>query len=313
MKKFDLTGIIPPVVTPLTEDGKPDIATLETVVNHLVDGGVHGLFALGSTGEVAYLSDDERDLVISTIVKAAAGRVPVLAGAIDLTARRVADVARRAEQLGAAAIVATAPFYAINSPVEIAEHFRHINAAVSVPLLAYDVPVRVHTKLTPSLLLQLGQEGTIVGMKDSSGDDISFRRLLAANFAAGSPLKCFTGHEVVVDGMLLAGADGAVPGLANVDPAGYVRLHEAAARGDWDAARVEQERLNELFEIVFQSVGLSGDAAGVGAFKAAMKARGILGSARMAYPIQSLPEDAVTKVEAIVTEWEARRGAPVNA
>lgn len=313
MKKFETTGIIPPVITPLTSDGKPDVAALEGVVNHLIDGGVHGLFALGSTGEVAYQSDAERDLVISTIVNAAAGRVPVLAGAIDLTAVRVADAARRAEDLGAAAVVATAPFYAINSQAEIADHYRHIDRAVQVPVIAYDVPVRVHTKLTPSLLMQLAEEGVIAGMKDSSGDDISFRRLLAANANAGSPLKCFTGHEVIVDSMLLAGADGAVPGLANVEPAGYVRLFEAAGRGDWEAARTEQENINDLFEIVFQSVGLSGDAAGVGAFKAAMQARGIIASAQMAFPTQALPAEAVERIEDIVSQWSERQSQPVNA
>ena len=98
------TGVIPPVVTPFTAEGEIDLDSLDKVVEHLVVGGVNGLFALGSSGEVAYLTDSQRDAVIERVVKKAAGRVPVLAGAIDTTAHRVIDQARRAVALGADAV-----------------------------------------------------------------------------------------------------------------------------------------------------------------------------------------------------------------
>ncbi|GHG56009.1 dihydrodipicolinate synthase family protein [Flavimobilis marinus] len=294
------TGIIPPVATPLNADGTVDHASLERLVEHLVSAGVHGLFALGSTGETAYLTDDERVAVVHTIASANAGRVPIIAGSIDLTSARILAGAQRLVAAGADAIVTTAAVYAINDATETADHFRRIAAGIDVPLYAYDVPVRVHSKLSADLLVALGAEGTIAGVKDSSGDDVGFRRLLAANAAAGNPLQVLTGHEVVVDAMLLAGADGAVPGLANVDAAGYVRLWDAAQAGDWATARREQERLNELFEIVFQTSGRSGDAAGVGAFKAAMVAQGLIERATMAYPLQALEGEAVERIRAIV-------------
>ena len=90
------TGVIPPVVTPFTAAGEVDFDSLDKVVEHLIAGGVNGLFALGSSGEVAYLTDSQRDAVIERVVKKAAGRVPVLAGAIDTTAHRVIEQARRA-------------------------------------------------------------------------------------------------------------------------------------------------------------------------------------------------------------------------
>lgn len=305
------TGVIPPVATPLLPDHSIDHASLERLVDYLVGAGVSGLFALGSTGETAYLTDDQRVEVLRTIVAANAGRVPVIAGAIELTAARTALLAQRLVEAGADAIVITAPLYTLNSQAEIAEHFRTVAAAIDAPLWAYDVPVRVHSKLSLDLLIQLGTEGVIHGVKDSSGDDVGFRRLLAANKAAGRPLQLLTGHEMVVDAMLLAGADGVVPGFGNVEAEGYVRLFDAARRGDWDAARTEQERINRLFEIVFQPTGLSGDATGVGAFKAAMHARGIIDHATMAATVQPLDDAAVQKIHAIVAELEPLPAAAV--
>lgn len=297
-------GVVPPVATPLNTDGTIDHASLERLVEYLIGAGVSGLFALGSTGETAYLTDTQRVEVARTIVDTTAGRVPIIAGAIELTAGRVIETARKLTEVGVQAIVTTAPLYTLNSTTEVAAHFRAIAAAIDVPLWAYDVPVRVHTKLGLGLLMELALEGVIHGVKDSSGDDVGFRRLLAANKAAGRPLQVLTGHEMVVDAMALAGADGVVPGFANVEAEGYVRLWDAAARGDWDAARTEQERINELFEVVFQPVGLSGDATGVGAFKAAMAARGLIDNAILAQGVEPLDAAAVTSIRGILSAYD---------
>ncbi|GGF04536.1 dihydrodipicolinate synthase family protein [Mycetocola zhadangensis] len=293
-------GVVPPVATPLNQDGTVDHASLARLVEYLIGAGCSGLFALGSTGETAYFTDAQRVEIARTIVETTAGRVPIIGGAIELTSVRVIEIARQLVEVGIDAIVATAPLYTLNSPTEIATHFRAIAAAIDAPLWAYDVPVRVHSKLGVDLLMQLASEGVLHGVKDSSGDDVGFRRLLAANAAAGHPLQLLTGHEMVVDAMLLAGADGVVPGFANVEAEGYVRLYEAAAKGDWDTARTEQERINQLFEVVFQPSGLSGDATGVGAFKAAMAARGLIDNATVATGVESLDEAAVTSIRAIL-------------
>jgi 4-hydroxy-tetrahydrodipicolinate synthase len=293
-------GIVPPVVTPLTPDGEVDVASLVRLTQHLVDAGVHGLFVLGSSGEVAYLDRRRRDVVVRTVVEAVAGRVPVLVGAIDTTAARVVEQVDDVVAAGADAVVVTPPFYARNDDAEIEAHFRTIAAHSSVPVYAYDIPVRVGTKLDRTLLVRLGTEGVLAGVKDSSGDDVAFRRLVAANAAAGSPLSLLTGHEVVVDGMLLLGADGAVPGLGNVDPRGYVRLWELAQAGDWAAVRAEQDRIAALFEIVFQPVGRSGDAAGIGAFKAALVSAGIIDSGTMAHPVRALEGEVTERIAEIV-------------
>lgn len=302
MTKATFHGIIPPVVTPLNTDGSVNFDDLARLVEHLIAAGVDGLFPLGSTGQVAYLTDAERIAIVEAVCRTAAGRVPVLAGAIELTAARVIDSGRALLAAGADAIVATAPIYAINDETEITEHFRMIHAGIDAPLFAYDIPVRVHRKLSPAMLVDLGREGVLAGVKDSSGDDVSFRRLIAMNQAAGHPLALFTGHEVIVDAMALVGADGAVPGLANVDAGAYVRLWKAAKAGDVKTAIAEQEYLNRLFEIVFVPSGRSGDAAGVGAFKAAMAAIGLLSSATMAAPTRALDGKVLERIHAIVKD-----------
>ncbi|QIK84239.1 dihydrodipicolinate synthase family protein [Sanguibacter sp. HDW7] len=295
-----LTGIVPPIATPFTADGDIDVPSLRRTVDHLVEGGVHGIFALGSTAEVAYLDDAQRELVLRTVVETAAGRVPVVAAAIEMTTRRVQQAVAAAAAIGVDGVVVTAPFYALPDAGEIEAHFRAVAAASPVPVYAYDVPVRVHSKLGADMLVRLGSEGVIAGVKDSSGDDVGFRRLVAANAAAGSPLALLTGHEVVVDGMLLLGADGVVPGLANVDPQGYSRLWDAAQAGDWAQVRVEQDRIAALFEIVFQSPERSLDARGVGAFKVAMALQGICDTPMMAYPVQPIVGPAVERITEIV-------------
>lgn len=297
-----IRGLVPPVVTPFHADGSLDLDGLDRVVEHLIAGGVHGLFILGSSGQVAYLTDEERDAVVRRVVATVAGRVPVQVGTPDFTARRMAAHARRAQDLGADAVVVTAPLYALNDQAEIDRHLRMVSAAVGIPVFAYDVPVRVHAKLGLGLLVNLGRDGVIAGVKDSSGDDVAFRRLVMANAEAGHPLELLTGHEVMVDGMLLLGADGAVPGLANVDPAGYRRLWDAAQAGDWATARAEQDRLTRLFEIAFVPQGRSGDAGGIGAFKAAMALLGIIDSATMPAPLEGLSDADVAAIREILAK-----------
>ena len=294
-------GVIPPLVTPLTADGRVDEPSLGRLIEHHIPGGVDGLFVLGSSGEVAFFEDEMRDQVLRAAVRLVAGRVPVLAGIIDMQTRRVLAHLRRAEQIGVAGVVATAPFYAITGPEEIEAHFRAIAAATDLPVFAYDLPVCVHTKLDASMLVRLGSEGVLTGVKDSSGDDVGFRRLVTMNDAAGGPLTVLTGHEVVVDGAYLAGGHGSVPGLGNIDPGGYVRMDRAARAGDTAAMCAEQERLAALFEIAFAPVGKVGPAAGVGSFKTALYLMGIFDTNVMSAPMTALEGENVDRIRTVLT------------
>ncbi|MEU6219263.1 dihydrodipicolinate synthase family protein [Streptomyces sp. NPDC047022] len=295
-----LTGVVPPVCTPLTPDREVDVPSLIGLVDHLVDGGVDALFVLGSSSEAAYLTDAQRRLVVETVVSHVAGRMPVLAGAIDMTTPRVLDHVAYAARAGADAVVVTAPFYTRTHPAEIARHFRVLADRSPVPVLAYDIPVAVHTKLNPDLVLELAAEGTLAGLKDSSGDLAAFRAVVTgARTGTGiTGFSVLTGSELVVDSALALGADGAVPGLANVDPAAYVRLDRLCRAGDWDAARTEQERLCALYGMVGAGnpARMGGSSSGLGAFKAALHLRGVIACPATVEPQVPLSEEETARV-----------------
>ncbi|MFJ9407836.1 dihydrodipicolinate synthase family protein [Streptomyces sp. NPDC101393] len=299
-----LTGVVPPLCTPLTDTGQVDVRSLAALTEHLVSAGVDGLFVLGSTGEAAYLSDDQRRTVIETVVGTAGGRLPVLAGAIDMATARVLDHARTACGLGADAIVATAPFYTRTHPAEISDHYTRLRNAVDLPLFAYDIPPAVHTKLPSDTVLALAGEGVLAGLKDSSGDDGALRRLLVRLRAVDPAFSVLTGSELSVDGALLAGAHGVVPGLGNVDPAGYVRLYAHAREGRWRAAAAEQDRLAALFSLtdVGDENEMGRSSSALGAFKAALHMLGVIAAPATAAPQLPLDDAANRTVRRLLEE-----------
>ncbi|MDG9719201.1 dihydrodipicolinate synthase family protein [Streptomyces sp. DH24] len=295
-----LTGVVPPVCTPLTPDREVDVASLTALVDHLVDGGVDGLFVLGSTSEAAYLTDRQRRSVVEAVVSHVGGRLPVLAGAIDMTTPRVLDHVRDVTAAGADAVVVTAPFYARTHPAEIARHYRLVAERSPVPVIAYDLPVAVHTKLPAELVLELAADGVLAGLKDSSGDLAGFRAVVTGVRADPgiTGFSVLTGSELVVDAALAMGADGAVPGLANVDPHGYVRLDRLCRAGDWEQARAEQERLCALFGLVGAGdpARMGPGSSALGAFKAALRLRGVIACPATAEPQVPLSPDEVERV-----------------
>ncbi|MBB5663714.1 4-hydroxy-tetrahydrodipicolinate synthase [Rhizobium leguminosarum] len=298
MTKFK--GVVPPVVTPLNPDLTVDYPSYTRVLEHLIDAGCHGVFVLGSTSEVIFHDEKTRRQIIEHSAKVVNGRVPLIVGVIDPTTDRVIAHSKVAKAAGADAVVVTAPFYTVTSQPEILDHFRYIHDAVDVPLVAYDIPVCVHVKLQRRTVVTLAKEGTIIGLKDSSGDDGNFRYALL-DLAEHKDVFLMTGSEIVVDNALLMGAHGVVPGIANVDPHGYIRLWNAAQRGDWVAAKKEQERLCRLFEIVWVAQGrVSGGASGIGAFKTAMQRLGIIDTAVMPRPRASLNDAETARIDEIL-------------
>jgi 4-hydroxy-tetrahydrodipicolinate synthase len=294
-----LTGVIPPVCTPLSPDFEVDTASMTRLVDHLLDGGVDALFVLGSTSEVAFLPDGHRRTVLDTVVGHVAGQVPVLAGVIDMTTLRVLDQVRTAVRAGVDGIVATAPFYARTHPAEIDAHFRTIADRAGMPLYAYDLPAAVHTKLSADLVLALAADGVLAGVKDSSGDEGGLRSVILGRRDRQDidGFSVLTGSELTVDSALWMGANGVVPGLGNVDPHGYARLFRAARDGDWGAARTEQERLLRLFDLV--TVGgtrMGGSSSALGAFKAALFLRGIIAHPTTAPPQIALSQEEIARV-----------------
>lgn len=302
MDNSKFCGVIPPVIIPLREDRTLDESAFEFSINRMIDAGVNGLFFLGSSGEVAFLTDEERMQVLHEAIRIVDGRVPVMVGVIDIETMRVIDQVKRVSELPIDALVATAPFYALGGPCENERHFRTIRKYTDLPLFAYDLPVSVHTKLDPEMLMRLGTEGIIQGVKDSSGDDVTFRWLVLKNRDAGHPMQLLSGHEVVVDGALLGGADGSVPGLANVDPYGYCKQWQAAQNGDWEEVARIQDHLARLMLMTKRVKSTVGFGAGVGAFKTALWQMDIFNTNQMREPVQALIGDDVASIHEILRE-----------
>ena len=160
----------------------------------------------------------------------------------------------------------------------------------------------MRTKLPGDLLVKLGRDGVLAGVKDSSNDDVAFRFLVDDNAKAGHPLTLLTGQEVVVDGAYMAGADGSVPGLANVEATGYVRMWKAAEAGDWATVRKEQDWLAALMRIVTVPQGVAGFGSGVGAFKTAMALLGVFDTNQMPDPVLPLKGENVKRIATVLEE-----------
>lgn len=298
-----VVGVVPPVCTPLTPEYEIDIPSLARLVEYLLDGGVEGLFLMGSTSEVAYLPDGHRCTVIEAVTSQVANQVPVLAGAIDTTTLRVLDHAEAAVKIGVSGIVATAPFYTRTHPVEIERHFSLLAHRLDVPIYAYDVPVSVHSKLDHQMVLDLAADGVLRGLKDSSGDAEGLRKLLVARRDRNiDNFSVLTGSELIVDSALFMGADGVIPGLGNVDPSGYSRLYQSCRQGAWGEARSEQDRLLRLFRIVEAGdpARMGSNAAALGAFKAALYLLGIIDCPVTAPPQTQLDEQEVARIRELL-------------
>lgn len=297
-----LRGVVPPVCTPFTENFEVDEPSLRKLINHLIDGGVHGLFVLGSTSEVAYLTDKNRADVLRISIDETKGRVPVVAGAIDMTTLRVNEHVKTAIDAGVEGIVITAPFYVRTHPLEIAEHFRLVKKACGdIPLYAYDIPVAANgVKLETNTVLSLAQEGVIQGLKDSSGSDAGLRAVSLGRHRLGlKEFTVLTGSELTVDSALMAGMDGVVPGIGNIDPRGYVNIFNYVQTGEFDKARAEQERLFEMFGLV--DVGptnrMGRASSAIGAFKASLQLLGVIKHGRTAPPQIPLNAEEISAIK----------------
>ena len=296
-----LAGVIPPISTPLTADRTFDRESFTRLIDHQMAQGIHGLFVLGSTSEAPLLTNDVQDDVIKTAVDHVKGRIPVLAGCIDFSTARVIDRGTSARELGADGIVVCPPFYITPSSQEIVRHYELVREQVDLPILAYDIPSATQVKLQRPVIRQLASSGTIMALKDSSGMDTNFRGVVLDN-RDNQDFRIFTGSELTSDNALYMGAHGLVPGLGNVDAAGYVKLYDLCIAQDWDAARKEQERLIRLFDIIkvapTEEYGVS--AAAHGAFKVALWLQGLIDHPQTAQPHTALTSEHYGAIASIL-------------
>ncbi len=297
MHMLDLSGVIPPLCTPRGADGELDRSSLARLCHALLDAGVHGLFIGGTTGEAALLDQDTRLAALDVAVEAAAGRVPVLFGAIETGTRRVLAAAQPAVDRGASAIVATVPFYVAPHPHEILAHYAYLRKRLELPIVAYDIPSATHVRLGAATAIAVAREGDAIAIKDSSGDLTALRTIIDGT--AELPFQVLSGSETLADVALSSGAHGLVPGLGNVDPAGFVRLYRAHRAGDVKTVTEEQHRLAALTAIVeVADRGRIGVTAGtVGALKAALVRLGAIDRPDTWPPLGPLTGDEHARID----------------
>jgi 4-hydroxy-tetrahydrodipicolinate synthase len=301
---FDVTtlrGVLPALVTPLTEDGAVDEPGVVRLVEHVLAGGVNGLLPLGSTGETASLDEHARRTMLSAVVEAARGRVPVICGVAQthLAAAR-AEVNAGAELGADAALVAPPFYYPIDQPTVLA-FYRSLAGDSPIPLLLYNIPQFTKVVAEPMTVAALARDGTIKGIKDSSRDFEYFERVCGATRDLPG-FRIFTGSDTMLFASLAMGGAGTICGAANVAPAWVVRIYDDFQRGDWAAAREHQDALVELV------VRLRG-----GVFPAAIKAALELQGVTSAWPARPIaPLDARTRetLGGLLAEWGLLAAAP---
>jgi 4-hydroxy-tetrahydrodipicolinate synthase len=237
-----IRGVIPPIITPIDEEERVEEAGLRRMVDYVIQGGVHGILAMGSNGEFFGLDHEEQRKALSTILDQTAGRVPVYMGVGGITTRDCLRTARMAEELGAQAITILPPMFLTPNENELFLHFKTIADSVNLPVLLYNNPDKVKNNISVNLLLRLTEIPNIVGMKDSSGDMTLTAEYIRLTRDKG--FKIFAGRDVMILGSMVYGAAGCVASTANVVPELVVEIYEKYMAGDLDGAREAQFKLN---------------------------------------------------------------------
>jgi len=246
-----LSGVIPPLISPLDTAGGVDAAAVERLVEYVVAGGVSGLFVLGGCGEGAWLTPAQRRAVIQATLRAAGGRIPVLAGVMLPGTGPAVEAARQATEAGADAVVVGSPYYFGVDGDAQRRHVEAVMGATPLPALLYNIPQSTHQVLAPEIVAALAREPRILGIKDSAGDFQVFLRYLAVRQEQAA-FRVLQGNEFLAAASLLQGADGLVPGLANIAPALLVALREAAGKADAPTCARLQTAVEDLASLYEQ-------------------------------------------------------------
>ena len=245
------TGIIPPLVTPLTARDQLDHDGLARLIEHVLAGGVSGLFLLGTTGEAPSLSYRLRHELITTACQQVAGRVPVLVGVTDTSFTESLRVADWAANAGAAAVVLATPYYFPAGQTELTGYLQRLVPELPLPVMLYNMPSLTKVWFEPETLRQVAELPEIVGIKDSSGDLSYFRRLIELK-QQRPDWSIFIGPEALLAEAFTCGGDGGVSGGANIFPELFVEWDRALRTQDHSAAAQYAQRvqlLQQIYEI----------------------------------------------------------------
>ncbi len=245
---FEAAGVIPALVTPLDEKGEVEISGLRAVLDHVIEGGVHGVFILGSSGEIYALNDAQKRLVVETTVEHVAGRVPVYAGASEITTRDCIATAKMVSEVGGvAALSVLTPYFVTPTQRELTKHYTDIATSTELPVILYTNPGKTQVNLEPETVRDLAKIENIVGIKDSSGNAELLDQYLADR---PQDFSVLIGRDTMILDGLKKGTNGAIASTANIAPALVSGIFDAFQAGDIARAEALQSKLTPLRNLV---------------------------------------------------------------
>ncbi|OCN00289.1 hypothetical protein A7X67_09500 [Clostridium sp. W14A] len=219
-------GVIPPIITPVDEKENVDEKGYRKLLEHCIKNGLHGIFVAGSNGETMALTQEERNNAIRITLDQVRGRIPVMAGVMDTSTRRVIDNIKALEQMGGTCAVITSIFYARHtSQDETIRHFEKISKETNIDLIIYNIPMFTGLKLEPNTIYKISEMDHVAGLKDSSGDFKGFMQCLT-HFEK-TDFSVLQGSTAFAMPSMLLGADGFVPSIAPLFPEMFVKAYEA--------------------------------------------------------------------------------------
>lgn len=245
MKKVEIKGIIPPIVTPMNEDESVNEKELRNQVNRQIKGGIHGLFPFGTNGEGYILNEKEKEEVLSIVIDETKGRVPVYAGTGCISTKDTIRQSQMAESLGADVLSIITPSFAAASQNELYDHYKAVAEAVDMPIVLYNIPARTGNALAPATVAKLSKIPNIVGAKDSSGNFDNMLQYIEQT-RDSKDFAVLSGNDSLVLWNLLAGGTGGIAGCANVFPEVMASIYNYFAAGDLENARKAQDSIRSF-------------------------------------------------------------------
>lgn len=247
-------GSFPALVTPF-RNGEVDYETLRTLVEWHIGEGSCGLVPVGTTGESPTLTHEEHERVIDEVVRAAAGRVPVIAGAGSNNTIEAIRFMRHAETVGADAALVVTPYYNKPTQAGLIAHFTALHDCCELPIIIYNIPGRSVVDMTPETMGKLARLPRIIGVKDATGD---LARVSTQRIACGKDFIQVSGEDATAHGFNAQGGQGVISVTANVAPKLVAQVQEATLAGDYATALELQDRLMPLHRAIFVEPGLVG-------------------------------------------------------
>ena len=282
-----LSGIIPPLVTPLKDNETLDVESLENLIEHLINGGVHGLFILGTTGEEQSLSYHLRQQMIVESARINHGRLPLLVCITDTSIVESIKLAKVAAECGADGVVSAPPYYFATGQPELAQFYEELVPQLPLPVYLYNMPSHVKVSFAPDTVARIAKNPQVVGFKDSSANAVYFQSVMY-KMQHRPDFAMLVGPEEITGECVLLGGHGGINGGANMFPELYVGMYNAAKAGDLKRVRELQQYIMQISTSIY-TVGKHGSSYLKG-LKCALSLLGVIKSDFVASPFYKFDE-----------------------